>query len=54
MAIKTSPYHSIDSSDPDVYHDYEDCPSGQQIPPQNRREGTNRWPRCQHCINLDS
>lgn len=35
------PYHSIDPSDPDVYHDYEDCPNGQQIPPKNRRDGTN-------------
>lgn len=53
MAIPASPYHSINPTDPDVYHDYEDCPNGQQIPPQNRRDGTNGWPRCRSCENMD-
>lgn len=53
MAIPTSPYHSIDESDPDVYHDYEDCPNGQQIPPENRRVGKNGWPRCGSCERMD-
>ena len=26
---KVSPYHSSDPTDPDVYHDHDDCPSGQ-------------------------
>lgn len=46
MAIPSEPYHSIDPTDPDVHHIYEDCPNGQQIPDRNRRDGTNGWPLC--------
>lgn len=53
MAVSCSPYHSINPSDPDVYHDYSDCPNGQQIPAHNRRAGTNGWPRCGSCRNMD-
>jgi hypothetical protein len=49
---KVAPYHSSNPSDPDVYHDHDDCPSGQQIPPQNRQGGTGGYPRCKHCVNL--
>ena len=49
---KVAPYHSINPSDPDVYHDHDDCPSGQQIPAHNRRAGTGGYPRCKHCVNL--
>jgi hypothetical protein len=42
---KVAPYHSISPSDPDVYHDHDDCPSGQQIPAHNRRSGTGGYPR---------
>lgn len=31
MAVKTLPYYSTDQRDPRVYHDYGDCPNGQQI-----------------------
>jgi hypothetical protein len=34
---------------PDVHHLFSDCPSGQQIPPENREEGTDGWPLCGHC-----
>jgi hypothetical protein len=47
------PYHSINPTDPDVYHDYNDCPAGKQIPPANRRNGTNNWRRCERCIDKD-
>jgi len=30
MATPSSPYHSTDTTDPQVYHDYSDCPNGQQ------------------------
>lgn len=42
--VKVSAYHSINPSDPDVYHDHSDCPTGQQIPAHNRRPGTNELP----------
>jgi hypothetical protein len=29
-----------------VHHIFEDCPNGQQILPENRRDGTNGWPLC--------
>ena len=49
--MKVAAYHSSNPSDPDVYHDHDDCPSGQQIPSVNRRPGTGGYPRCQHCVN---
>jgi hypothetical protein len=49
MAIPTSPYHSADPTDPRVYHDYSDCPNGQQIKPENRRSGQGGLPRCGSC-----
>lgn len=45
-------YHSINQSDPDVHHNHNDCPSGQQIPAYNRRLGTNGWPLCRHCASM--
>jgi hypothetical protein len=45
-------YYSINPTDRDVYHDHDDCPSGQQIPSWNRRPGTNNYPRCKHCIEM--
>jgi hypothetical protein len=50
--MKVSAYYSIHPSDPDVYHDHSDCPSGQQIPAANRRSGTGGHPRCGHCIKM--
>jgi hypothetical protein len=52
MAIPAAPYHSINPTDPDVHHVFSDCPSGQQIPSYNRREGTNGWPMCRHCREM--
>lgn len=49
---KVAPYHSSNPTDPDVYHDHDNCPSGQQIPPAKRRSGTGGYPRCKHCQNL--
>jgi hypothetical protein len=51
--MKSAPYYSINPTDPDVHHDHSDCPSGQQIPSSNRRNGTNGKPRCKHCEKLD-
>lgn len=48
--MRVSPYYSINPTDPDVYHDHDDCPSGVQIPFQNKRQGTNGYRRCERCI----
>ena len=53
MAIKVSPYHSTDPRDPRVYHDYSDCPNGEQIRPVNKASGTGGLPRCGGCERLD-
>lgn len=50
---KVSPYYSINPSDPDVYHNYDDCPTGQQILPQNRRAGNGGYRRCEQCQDKD-
>jgi hypothetical protein len=36
-----------------VYHDHDDCPSGMQIKPQDRKFGTALRPRCDACKALD-
>lgn len=48
--MKVSSYHSSNPSDPDVYHDHSDCPTGQQIPERNKVSGTGGFPRCKQCI----
>lgn len=50
---KTSPYHSSNPSDPDVYHDHSDCPSGSQIPASNWQSGTGGNRRCHTCESMD-
>ena len=52
MAIPSQPYHSINPNDPDVHHVFSDCPSGQQIAPEDKRWGTNNWRKCEHCVNM--
>lgn len=43
-------YHSSNPSDPDVYHESDSCPTGQQIPAKNRLEGKGVGNRpCQQC-----
>jgi len=37
VTMKVAAYHSSNPSDPDVYHEYDDCPAGQQIPSWNDR-----------------
>ncbi|MGX5679973.1 hypothetical protein [Schumannella luteola] len=49
---KVSAYYSTNPSDPDVYHDQDNCPSGQQIPSYNRASGTNGYPKCKHCADM--
>jgi len=49
---KVSPYHSTNPSDPDVYHDHDDCPTGQQIPAWYKAPGTGGSRRCKQCADL--
>lgn len=50
---KVSPYHSTNPTDPDVYHDHNDCPAGKQIPAKNRRSGKGGHRKCKRCKDLD-
>jgi len=49
---KVAPYHSSNPSDPDVYHDHDNCPTGQQIPAANRVAGTGGYRRCKQCTDM--
>jgi len=49
--MKVSSYHSSNKSDPDVYHDHDNCPTGQQIPSYNKQRGTGGFPRCKQCVD---
>lgn len=50
--MRVSAYHSSNPSDPDVYHDHSNCPSGQQIPAANKVSGSGGNPRCRHCVSM--
>ena len=50
--MKVAPYHSSNPSDPDVYHDQSECPSGKQIPLKNRRVGDGGYRKCKHCADM--
>lgn len=50
---KVGTYHSVDTNDPQVHHDHDDCTSGRNILPQNRRSGTGGYPRCGQCQRMD-
>ena len=50
--MRVSPYYSINPNDPDVHHVHNDCPSGKQIPSQNKRQGTNNYRLCHTCANM--
>ena len=52
-SMKVSSYHSSNDSDPDVYHDYDNCPTGQQIPSYNKLSGTGGYLRCKQCVAKD-
>lgn len=49
--MRVSPYYSINPSDPDVHHVYNDCVSGKLIPLHNKRTGTHNYRMCDHCKN---
>lgn len=49
--MRVPAYHSTNASDPDVYHVYDDCPTGQQIPAHNRRSGTGGYRQCSQCAD---
>ena len=51
--MRTYPYHSTDPKDPEVYHNHNDCPAGEQIPTGDRANGANDYPHCEQCKDLD-
>ncbi|MFW7413473.1 hypothetical protein [Demequina sp. SO4-18] len=51
--MKVNPNHSSNPTDPDVYHDHNDCVSGAQIPASNKVSGTGGYRKCDHCKDLD-
>jgi hypothetical protein len=51
--MKTFPYHSTNPTDPDVYHNHNDCPTGEQIPVDDRANGTNGYRQCEQCEDKD-
>jgi hypothetical protein len=56
MATKVSPYHTSVpeyGGERDVYHDYNECPTGRRIKPEHRTRGEANRPRCKDCKALD-
>lgn len=52
MEVATVAYHSSNPSDPDVYHESDTCPTGQQIPAANRVSGEGAGNRpCKQCAS---
>lgn len=49
---KTDPWYSVKETDRQVYHDNTDCTEGNNIEEENRRDGTDGRPRCEHCAAL--
>ncbi|MBB2994830.1 hypothetical protein E9229_001021 [Paeniglutamicibacter cryotolerans] len=47
--MRVNPYYSNNTSDPNVHHVQSDCPTGQQISAENKRFGTNGYPKCKQC-----
>lgn len=50
--MRVPSYYSTNPSDPDVFHTFDDCRSGKQIPLANRKQGTNGWRLCGHCRDM--
>jgi hypothetical protein len=46
---KKSPWHSIKQS---VHHNDTACTEGNNIEPENKRDGTGGKPLCSHCARL--
>lgn len=48
---RVSYYYSTNPADPDVYHWWDDCPTGQQIPARNRAYGRPvGYRECKQCV----
>lgn len=50
--MKRSPWYSIKATDRKVHHNNTDCTEGNNIEPENRREGTGGRPLYEHCKRL--
>lgn len=47
--MRVNPYYSKNPSDPSVHHVERECPTGKQIPAEDKRFGTNGYPKCKQC-----
>ena len=47
--MEKSPWHSIKAH---VHHDNTSCDTGDNIEPENRRDGTGGKPLCRECAGL--
>jgi hypothetical protein len=45
----SSPYYSVASTDPAVYHNKSNCPDGERIKLENKRWGTDGRDLCKEC-----
>ncbi|MBC9926189.1 MULTISPECIES: hypothetical protein [unclassified Leucobacter] len=50
--MKTNPYYSTNTQDPDVHHNQRDCPAGKAIPKENKKFGTNGYKLCKTCAKM--
>ena len=50
--MKVNPYYSKKPQDAHVFHDERTCPEGSVIPLENKKFGTNGYPRCPRCAAL--
>jgi hypothetical protein len=44
-----SPYYSVSEEEREVYHNKSNCPDGERIKPENRRDGDDGRPLCKEC-----
>ena len=49
---RVSPYYSVKLTDPDVYHNHDNCSAGRKVVGHNRRQGTHRYRQCNECMFL--
>jgi len=50
--VRTSPWHSVRTTDRPVYHDNTSCTEGNNIEQHYRRSGTGGRRQCEHCARL--
>lgn len=56
--MKGKPYFSVNEINKPpqdrVFHTYDDCQSGREIPQEERQDGRSNYRKCKHCERRDS